>query len=201
MKTVTDIDIRIISILNESLGDYETDFKKLLDRTLEFGFGYNLIVAHMLNDMYNRLLNNYEIRKCLNCGKSFITPKSSTELFCNRVLVGRKRKTCRDKGNEEIFYSSDILVSKFRNLVSSAENDRVSTQFILDDTKDTFEKLLKELNRSYRRYIHHNISYDEFEDKLEQFENVVNFIQMCLLDKNKNADIFTKLVKIREVGI
>lgn len=49
------------------------------------------------------IVNNYNIRKCKNCGKYFVAYLRSDAEYCTRVSPYNKKKTCREEGPKRTY--------------------------------------------------------------------------------------------------
>ena len=114
--------------------------------------------------MHFLITNNYNIRKCKNCGKYFVAYLRSDAEYCTRVSPYNKKKTCREDGPKRTYGASvnGDMVKKRLQQIESARRMRKYRNPDNWDIQTEFDEWQIAMNRRRREYQSGSISADQF---------------------------------------
>ena len=116
------------------------------------------------------ITNQYNIRKCKNCGKYFVAYLRSDAEYCTRVSPYSKKKTCREDGPKRTYEASvsSDEVKKRLHLIESARRMRKSRNKDNWDIQTEFDEWQLAMNRWRKKYQSGSISAEQFLSWLEE---------------------------------
>lgn len=116
------------------------------------------------------ITNNYNIRKCKNCGRYFIAYLRSDAEYCTRVSPYNKKKTCREDGPKrtyEVSVSGDMVRKRLLQ-IETARRMRKSRNKGDWDIQTEFDEWQIAMNRWRDKYQSGSISAVQFLEWLEK---------------------------------
>ena len=119
--------------------------------------------------LYFLLTNNYNIRKCKNCGKYFVAYLRSDAEYCTRISPHNKKKTCREDGPKRTFAASvnADVVKKTLKQIESARRMRKHRNPDNWDISQEFDEWHTAMVRWRKNYQSGSISAEQFLEWLE----------------------------------
>ena len=114
--------------------------------------------------------NNYNIRKCKNCGRYFVAYLRSDAEYCTRVSPYNKKKTCREDGPKRTYGASvnGDIVKKRLQQIESARRMRKHRNPDNWDIQTEFDEWHTAMVRWRREYQSGSISAEQFLVWLEE---------------------------------
>ena len=116
------------------------------------------------------LKNDIKFRKCKNCGKYFCLTGNLNTDYCNR-LAKNSNKTCKEVGAARK-YKEKLLQNPVNQLFNKAYKKYSARVRYKSIDKTQFEWWSKIAREQRDKCLKGALSYEEFEDFLENFENV-----------------------------
>lgn len=115
------------------------------------------------------IVNNYNIRKCKNCGKYFVAYLRSDAEYCTRMSPHNKKKTCREDGPKRTFAASvnADVVKKTLKQIESARRMRKYRNPDNWDIAHEFREWQIAMNHWRQNYQSGSISAEQFLEWLE----------------------------------
>lgn len=116
------------------------------------------------------ITNNYNIRKCKNCGKYFVAYLRSDAEYCTRMSPYNQKKTCREDGPKRTFEAnvSADAVKKRLQQIESARRMRIHRNRGNWDIEHEFKEWQTAMNRWRNKYQSGSISSEQFLAWLEE---------------------------------
>lgn len=116
------------------------------------------------------ITNNYNIRKCKNCGRYFVAYLRSDAEYCTRVSPYNKKKTCREDGPKRTYGASvnGDIVKKRLQQIESARRMRKHRNPDNWDIRTEFDEWHTAMVRWRREYQSGSISAELFVAWLEE---------------------------------
>ena len=116
------------------------------------------------------ITNNYNIRKCKNCGRYFVAYLRSDAEYCTRVSPYNKKKTCREDGPKRTYGASvnGDIVKKRLQQIESARRMRKHRNPDNWDIQTEFDEWQLAMNRWRKKYQSGSISAEQFLSWLEE---------------------------------
>ena len=116
------------------------------------------------------ITNNYNIRKCKNCGRYFVAYLRSDAEYCTRVSPYNKKKTCREDGPKRTYGASvnGDIVKKRLQQIESARRMRKHRNPDNWDIQTEFDEWHTAMVRWRREYQSGSISAEQFLVWLEE---------------------------------
>lgn len=116
------------------------------------------------------ITNNYNIRKCKNCGRYFVAYLRSDAEYCTRVSPYNKKKTCREDGPKRTYGASvnGNMVKKRLQQIESARRMRKHRNPDNWDIQTEFDEWHTAMVRWRREYQSGSISAEQFLVWLEE---------------------------------
>ena len=116
------------------------------------------------------ITNNYNIRKCKNCGRYFVAYLRSDAEYCTRVSPYNQKKTCREDGPKRTYGASlnGDIVKKRLQQIESARRMRKFRNPDNWDIEQEFDEWQIAMNRRRREYQSGSISAEQFLIWLEE---------------------------------
>ena len=110
------------------------------------------------------ITNNYNIRKCKNCGRYFVAYLRSDAEYCTRVSPYNKKKTCREDGPKRTYGASvnGDIVKKRLQQIESARRMRKHRNPDNWDIQHEFKEWQIAMNRWRNKYQSGSISSEQF---------------------------------------
>lgn len=104
-----------------SMRAYLADATEIYDTPLTV-YQCNSIEDVCIASLHFLIVNQYNIRKCKNCGRYFVAYLRSDAEYCTRVSPYNKKKTCREDGPKRTFEASinaDIVKKTLKQIESA----------------------------------------------------------------------------------
>ena len=116
------------------------------------------------------IINQYNIRKCKNCGRYFVAYLRSDAEYCTRVSPYNKKKTCREDGPKRTFEASinADVVKKTLKQIESARRMRKHRNPDNWDIQTEFDEWHTAMVRWRKKYQSGGISAEQFLAWLEE---------------------------------
>ena len=116
------------------------------------------------------IINQYNIRKCKNCGRYFVAYLRSDAEYCTRVSPYNKKKTCREDGPKRTFEASinADVVKKTLKQIESARRMRKHRNPDNWDIQTEFDEWHTAMVRWRKDYQSGGISAEQFLAWLEE---------------------------------
>lgn len=116
------------------------------------------------------IINQYNIRKCKNCGRYFVAYLRSDAEYCTRVSPYNKKKTCREDGPKRTFEASinADVVKKTLKQIESARRMRKHRNPVNWDIQTEFDEWHTAMVRWRKNYQSGGISSEQFLAWLEE---------------------------------
>ena len=116
------------------------------------------------------IINQYNIRKCKNCGRYFVAYLRSDAEYCTRVSPYNKKKTCREDGPKRTFEASinADVVKKTLKQIESARRMRKHRNPDNWDIQTEFDEWHTAMVRWRKNYQSGGISAEQFLAWLEE---------------------------------
>lgn len=116
------------------------------------------------------IINQYNIRKCKNCGRYFVAYLRSDAEYCTRVSPYNKKKTCREDGPKRTFEASinADVVKKTLKQIESARRMRKHRNPDNWDIQTEFDEWYTAMVRWRKNYQSGVISAEQFLAWLEE---------------------------------
>ena len=116
------------------------------------------------------IINQYNIRKCKNCGRYFVAYLRSDAEYCTRVSPYSKKKTCREDGPKRTFEASinADVVKKTLKQIESARRMRKHRNPDNWDIQTEFDEWHTAMVRWRKKYQSGGISAEQFLAWLEE---------------------------------
>lgn len=116
------------------------------------------------------ITNNYNIRKCKNCGKYFVAYLRSDAEYCTRMSPYNQKKTCREDGPKRTFEANvnADAVKKRLHQIESARRMRIHRIRGNWDIEHEFKEWQTAMNRWRNKYQSGSISSEQFLAWLEE---------------------------------
>ena len=116
------------------------------------------------------IINQYNIRKCKNCGRYFVAYLRSDAEYCTRVSPYNKKKTCREDGPKRTFEASinADVVKKTLKQIESARRMRKHRNPDNWDIQTEFDEWHTAMVRWRKNYQSGGISAEQFLASLEE---------------------------------
>lgn len=116
------------------------------------------------------IINQYNIRKCKNCGRYFVAYLRSDAEYCTRVSPYNKKKTCREDGPKRTFEASinADIVKKTLKQIESARRMRKHRNPDNWDIQTEFDEWHTAMVRWRKNYQSGGISAEQFLAWLEE---------------------------------
>ena len=105
----------------QSMRAYLADATEIYDTPLTV-YQCNSIEDVCIASLHFLIVNQYNIRKCTNCGRYFVAYLRSDAEYCTRVSPYNKKKTCREDGPKRTFEASinaDVVKKTLKQIESA----------------------------------------------------------------------------------
>ena len=147
-----------------------TYFCQELENVLFTVYQCNSIEDVCIASLHFLIINQYNIRKCKNCGRYFVAYLRSDAEYCTRVSPYNKKKTCREDGPKRTFEASinADVVKRTLKQIESARRMRKHRNPDNWDIQTEFDEWHTAMVRWRKKYQSGGISAEQFLAWLEE---------------------------------